>query len=328
MDNKLIGTIMTIVVGIILTGALLVPIVTDAQAKSGDEITKTTDGASEIRSDYYTEDVTVIITSATDATTAGDATVTVNGDTVTNDSGISVPIVFTLNTYISLADDSADSIGYYRFYSTTTPTMGNFAFGHTYTITYDASEDTVSMTDKDLSDNTTSTVVSDLDTAYFFAAKEGGAYAYGHRDSYTFGNFYVNDSMLSSDLLGLFRLAGTATVGETTVKYVVVVSDASVDVIVDSGYTATVSLEVLNEELVDGTADIYNHGVAYLNLTISDDDSDDVYSAALVPLDFWALDSADGHDATGPAYAVYAVVPVVVIIAIMMLAVGMIRSKE
>lgn len=79
MKTNILGLLMTLVVGVILAGALLAPVISEAQTTMGDPITKTNEG---------TNDIAYGIVSSTEITITNGTTVSVDGNALVRSTDV------------------------------------------------------------------------------------------------------------------------------------------------------------------------------------------------------------------------------------------------
>ena len=336
MDNKFIGLVIGLVIGVLLIGTLMAPVIDDIQKTSGDKITKTNESLINDRADYYDEDVTVVISSPTTATTGADVTLTINNYSVsTANHPLTVPIFMSDSVYLQInSSGSAASAGIYRINQTgLSPTNGNFNFGHEYTISFDYSDKTMSMVDKNLTNETSSTVVSDIPVSFFFSIKENGKYLLTRETASggvtAFKEMFVNMAAIDDHTLGVFRDSNSVTVGETSVSYVAVASKNGISVIVNNtGYSGVGEVTVSGLDVASGTTDIYTGGTPSLTVTITNDETGDSASKTITPEASWCLAEASGHATSGAAYSLYGVFVVLFIVAVLMFAVSYVINRD
>lgn len=296
MNNKLIPIVLTLVVGIILAGSVLMPVLNDAKKTIGDEVTYTNSmtSSNQYRYDY----VDSLELTATASETDG-----VSYDFVINGKEITLIGDYMLAV---ASDGIVIQIG----------TAGQFAYS-TYMETY-ASEPNLSPTtypevtltmsegawslkagDTTLKDGTYTWIVTYKDDGRYVAHNSSVVGAYCHE---TPSDFIVYGGGYTSGDLDTFYSYGQG-------KLTVAVSD----------YEGTLNW---NTTLVDGTTDVYK--VTTCNITISDGENDETYT----PYRCLYLYEVTGHEAGGASYSLLGAIPVMVIVALIMGAVGMIVVKR
>lgn len=336
MDQKtLIAGVITLTLSIILVGSILVPIVQDVQATAGAEVTYENGDDTSLRGDYYNEDVTIVISSPTDATSNADTTLTINGDSYDLlASGSQRPLAYADGLRIAVNNASVTStVGTIRAVNESTSEFisSSIAFGRTLTVTY--TEDTGEVVTELAATSDLTTVLSTytFTTQSFFAWDTDGDYVYTAVDD--FDDVYVTESLMESKTAGVFWYMNTTgvTVGDETIPYDVFVSVDGENIRPTSTttYTLGASISVDGLSVVDGTTDIYSGGTPVLTVTFTETDTGTVAETLEVtPTESFVYSEAVGHESSGAAYSLYGVIPVIVIIAIVMMAAGMIYSKR
>ena len=296
MKTNALTLIITLVVGVILAGSLLGPVISDAQKTIGDEVTYTNSmtSSNQYRYDY----VDSLELTATASETDG-----VSYDFVINGKEITLIGDYMLAV---ASDGIVIQIG----------TAGQFAYS-TYMETY-ASEPNLSPTtypevtltmsggswslkagDTTLKDGTYTWIVTYKDDGRYVAHNSSVVGAYCHE---TPSDFIVYGGGYSSGDLDTFYSYGQG-------KLTVAVSD----------YEGTLNW---NTTLVDGTTDVYK--VTTCNITISDGENNETYT----PYRCLYLYEVTGHESGGASYTLIGAIPIMVIVALLMLAVGAIAYRR
>lgn len=319
----MIKLVVGIVVGVTLFAALLMPIIGGAQATAGDVITKTNVSLSDQYCDYYTDDVEIIVSSASDAASMSAGNVTVNGEALTlTGRGLSVPIVFTEMLYAELSpSNNSSQMGTYRIYiEGATAVNGTFSFGHTYSISYDASAGKVTMTDTD-SSNVTTTVLDAVAIPYFFAVDLDGDYSLMKQTAgsavSSFDKMFVTPASVENGTVGVFRVLANVVSGSDTVPIICVVTKYGVECWTSlSSYTVTGEVNYSDLEVAEGTTNILTGGAVTVTLTVTNVNTEEVVTSEQTPDTGWVLNKATGYSTEGSMYDLLGVIPILFIVAL------------
>lgn len=296
MKANILTLAITLTLGVILAGSLLMPVIEDTQETIGPEVTYTNKmtSSNQYRYDY----VDSLELTATASETDG-----VSYDFVINGKEITLIGDYMLAV---ASDGIVIQIG----------TAGQFAYS-TYMETY-ASEPNLSPTtypevtltmsggswslkagDTTLKDGTYTWIVTYKDDGRYVAHNSSVVGAYCHE---TPSDFIVYGGGYSSGDLDTFYSYGRG-------KLTVAVSD----------YEGTLNW---NTTLVDGTTDVYK--VTTCNITISDGENNETYT----PYRCLYLYEVTGHAASGAAYSLLGALPIMVIVGLVLAATAAIMVKR
>lgn len=295
MKTNLLTLVVTLTLGVILCGSLLMPVIDDIQMTSGTPVTYTNVGSSVNL--YHYDYVDSIDFTAT----AGDSNwtdITINGQEITLISDYMLAVisdVFFLQIGTSgqlewgLGDETNIVGSYSKSEGTLKITFANGEF------------EVVGGTTGTLHSGEYSWVVTYVEDGSY-VAKNGnptGAYCDGKAD-----NFILYSSIYTTGDLDTFYSygKGVLSLGVST-------------------YTGSVNLTTT---LVDGTTDIYK--VSTCNVTITDPDSED--SETFTPYRALIKETITGHSTSGAAHSLYAAIPIILIIGLVLAGVGAIGFKN
>lgn len=295
MKTNLLTLVVTLTLGVILCGSLLMPVIDDIQMTSGTPVTYTNVGLSV--NPYHYDYVDSIDFTAT----AGDSNwtdITINGQEITliSDNMLAViSDVFSLQIGAtgklewSLSEETIIAGSYSNSEGTLKITFANGEF------------EVVGGTTGTLHSGEYSWVVTYVEDGSYVAKNSNptGAYCDGKAD-----NFILYSSIYTTGDLDTFYSygKGVLSLGVST-------------------YTGSVNLTTT---LVDGTTDIYK--VSTCNITITDPDSED--SETFTPYRALIKETITGHSTSGAAHSLYAAIPIILIIGLVLAGVGAIGFKN
>lgn len=303
MNTKLIPIILTLVVGIILAGSVLMPVIDDAQTDLGNPITLKNDSDIVLKS---IDDGDVFkLTSTRNADSSKTDVWTINDKVISNVSGSSlswnvglisdamyVRIISTANASSGATTLMSSTTGVEQYISPAT-TEGVY----TWTWTFDNGEMTYI-------DRYGTEVVASYTWGYVACPLEDGEYYSAETD----GTGICKDA---SDLI----LCGGYTSGSLDTMYALHKGETYTSV---SDYSMSVNTTT---SLHDGTTDIYD-------ITVSVDITDGTDTENFTPYRIYLPYEVSGHATAGASYSLLGAIPIMVIIALIMGAVGMVVVKR
>lgn len=318
------GIVGLVVIILMVTGAVIPAvensetIVTEATFSNEDVLTTGEFGS------YSTTSVNLVFDlSADTATTIGDAVVTYNGENVNMRSGFNRHMVVVTNSlYIDI-----DGAGYSNkiFYVTGIDSTDTFnkatgiSFGnYVYTISYDASAKTVSLSST--ADGFTTLVFENQDLFWSIAPKNQYSYS---NSAANMASVYVGQKDIENKTVGILASNATLTIDDSSYYFECVYDKSGVHVITDytGEYTVTYSWGN-NLTLVDGSTDVYK-GAAF-TFTLSVDGSD----TTLTPLRTFLKYEVEGHEVTNSEAALFAIIPLLLIIVAVLYAVRLMGASR
>ena len=234
MKTNALTLIITLVVGVILVGSLLAPVISNAQTTIGDPITYTNTGPyGEL---YVTDDVSG---THTIVMSAADNTITYDGEVITN----------PIRGYLVISD--AITVAYTGSYLTICYGSDQYQFnanwGNSYDITFE--NGTATMIRTSSSGNTTFT---EAYTWIGYNVSEGGNYI----------NVSSATNVYSNGVKNMIAM-GNYTTGDNDTFYIV--KDGKVSL---SNTTYTGSVALRTDTLVAGTTDVTN---SYMVISVDDE---------------------------------------------------------
>lgn len=294
MKTNILTLVITLVVGIILAGSLLAPVISDAQNTIGPEITMTNE-SSFVLKEADTGDVlknvrTTVDGTRTDAWTFNDTAIVgpSSGGTNWTVGVMSDSVYMQIN-----APDNA-SAGSWLYMDGT----GTYHYFGNITVTFTDTEIQIDTGNADTSANV------DYTWAYVICPYEEGEYiapALG-------GTGYVSKA---TDVL----LCGFYSTGELDTTYYYHDGNSYVST---EGYSMTANIALA---LHEGTTDIYD---ATVSVTVTDG----VDSETFTPYRIFVPYEVTGHAASGASYSLLGAIPIMVIVALVMVAVGAIAYNR
>lgn len=295
MKKNLLTLVVTLTLGVILCGSLLMPVIDDIQMTSGTPVTYTNVGSS--LNPYHYDYVDSVDFTAT----AGDSNwtdITVNGQEITLISDYMLGLISDVIS-IQIGD-----FGQIRWeLSAETITGGSYSISEgTLKATFANGEfEIVGGTTGTLQSGEYSWVVTYVEDGSYIARNGNpiGAYCDGKAD-----NFIL--------------YSGNYTTGDLDTFYSYGKGALSLGV---STYTGSVNLTTT---LVDGTTDIYK--VSTCNVTITDPDLED--SETFTPYRALIRETITGHSTSGAAHSLYAAIPIILIIGLVLAGVRAIGFKN
>lgn len=306
MNTKLIPLIMTLVVGIILAGSLLIPVLSDAQKTIGPEVTVTNDSAIVLR-EIEDGDVLKCVRTKTGATSWTDVW-TLNDDVISSLSGGS------LAWNVGIMSDAI----YMQINSS-----GNSAAG-TY---YDMTRSTPAATYYGIS---SSAEIGDVGVTSFSFANGAATVTYNENTTlevpYTWGYIvcpYEDGEYCAAVSGGVgavkdpnqVALCGAYTSGDLDTMYYYKDGQTYVS---NTAYTMTANITTA---VHSGTTDIYDATVS-VDMTDGDDTESFTPYRILVPYE------VTGHAASGASYSLLGAIPIIVIVALIVAAIGMVAVRR
>lgn len=312
MDNKIVMISIAAVIGIIVLGSVLMPILDDARETAGAEIVKTNAGTGHTFKEMVAGDV--LYCHSVYANSTRTDTWTLNGDTVLNEgiSGltwdwilisdsffaqVNAPSNPSLGTGQAISSNPGATIYYPGANSEVSDREYKWTMGNDGALTFELWNDGVAGTG----------AVFTTTWAYVVSTIEDGAYMSAQL---TTNPYYAR--LDNKDVI----LAGNYTTGDLDTGYYY--GKDGVLTVLNSSYTGTVNF---TQDLTDGTTDIYD---TKLTVTITDGNDSEEFSPyrALVPY------QVSGHESSGSAYQIYGAIPVLIVAAILLGIAGLvIRSR-
>lgn len=300
MNTKLIPLIMTLVVGIILAGSLLVPVLSDAQKTIGPEVTLTNDSPVVLR-EVEPGDVLIVTRSTVDGVT--DDVWTLNGEPVVGPTGSADRwnvCIMSDGVYLQANAPANSAIGVRYDMTKSTPSANYLSGGGgTASYTFTFNEDTIVLTS---GENTLSTY--GYTWAYVMCPYGEGEYC----APIAGGVGIVKDP-------NQVILCGAYTSGDLDTMYYYKNGQTYVS---NTAYTMTANITTA---VHTGTTDIYDATVS-VDMTDGDDTESFTPYRILVPYE------VTGHAASGASYSLLGAIPIIVIVALIVAAIGMVAVRR
>lgn len=290
MKTNILTLAITLTLGVILAGSLLIPVIDDAQRTAGPEITKT--NATGDWNSYMREikdGDTLVITVGSPNTTYELNGVTVN-NIEGNPSSAYHSLIFS-DVFNIASRGVSGGIDVNSNQSTSSTTMGSCVIEYnsgTFTLT-PSSGDTTPI---EYPGATWGYIMCNQSEADYYESIRTGQYG-----------FYIsseNDVICS----GLYETGSN----DTFYWYHNGISGVSEDFTIDTEITKT---------LVQGTTDIYTGAIS---ITIGDE--------SFTPYRIMIPIEVDGHESSGAAYSLYGAIPIIVIVGLIVAALGAIAVKN
>lgn len=305
MDTQnLMKVIISVIVGVVLFSAILVPTVGTALVTAGDEITKTNTTAIVLREVESGDVLKCTSTYDTDTSTRTN-TWTLNDEEITNLSGSAATWnvgIMSDGMYLQIYDSSNNSIG--LTYGMSDVTTARYESASTA----DSPEITVTITFGDgtisYEKSTGYTATYDYTWGYVLCPYDEGEYC----AAVSGGVGYVSDA---SDVI----LCGAYTSGELDTMYSYKDGTTYVS---NSAYTMTADIDL---ELTEGTTDIYT-------ATVSVDMSDGTSTETFTPYRILLPYEVEGHADSGANYSLISIIPLLVLVGLVLGAVGAFISRR
>lgn len=290
MKTNLLTLVVTLTLGIILAGSLLMPVITDAQTNLGNPTTITNDGLYNMG---WQDSVTIEIEK--DGTNVN---ITINGESFVPTTSAATPILLTKDVFVGayLAAGSAVSVGT-RF---TDP--NNIVQLTANTLTASAS---ITVENEHITIVKDSDTILDADCGKTLAVKENGEYTV-----VTSSNF--NKMKIATDKDVIFM--GAYYTGDLDCFY---------DTYAGTAGTYTITAQI-TKSAMDGTTDLFD--VTTGTVTISDG----IDSETFTPFYGMFKASVNGHESAGGAYSLLGALPIIVIIGLVLAGVSaiFIRNRD
>lgn len=306
MNNKLIPLIMTLVVGIILAGSLLVPVLSDAQKTIGPETTLTNNSLIVLR-ELENGDVLECVRTVT-GDTATDVW-TLNGETVAGPTGgANSWNVGLMSDGIYLAVNAESNSAVASWYSmnatTTNPSYlsGGGSSGAHYGIV--ALDGTITIYSDYGSESPTTITTKTYTWGYVVCPYADGEYCAAV--PHGVGLVKSPDQVI---------LCGAYTTGDLDTMYYYKDGQTYVS---ETAYTMTANIATA---VHTGTTDIYDATVS-VDIANGDDVESFTPYRILVPYE------VTGHKASGASYSLLGAIPIIVIAALIVAAIGMVAVRR
>lgn len=302
--NKITGYVLTLVLGAILVGGLLIPTVEGIQTNIGEEITLTNDSKIVLRE---IEDGDVLrLTRTVDSAGVGTDVWDLNGDTLSNldQSSLSWNVGLISDAwYVQIKVQSIVSATAYKM-DQANPSSGQIDFGGAgttegvYVTTFTASEGVITYTSRtgttiDLP-YTWGYVICNYEEGDYYSAETGGA----------------GICKTVEDLI----LCGAYTTGDLDTMYAYHGGETYVS---NSSYTMNVNTQLTKHS---GTTDIYDITTAVI---MSDGENEETFTPYRIFLPY----EVTGHESSGTYYVMFGVVALLGIIMLVVVAANAIRNK-
>lgn len=321
MKTNILTLVVTLTVGIILAGSLLMPVVTDAQSTVTATTMYNTDLTSYGEGKYYDEDVTLLWD--IEGTDVSESKFYVNGvETTAYTPGAGVVPIAVGEEFMVLMHDysSSNNVTAIYVYKDGTGYHNTQAFtnGGDVTITYSKAAGTITLT---IGSNEIATVES----SHFFGKAVAGQGDYILIPGGSFTNVVISQEAIDANTGGVIAMWLTnITVGETTYQCRAI-SDVTgtFGVATAAGVTNEVDVDLTFSGLtpIDKSVDLFNHGIPQLSWTIDGEEKTSSVSSSFV------LKEVNGHIENEQS-DLFGIIPLVVIIAIVIAGIGAVFAKR
>ena len=322
MNNKLITIVLTLVVGTILAGSVLVPVLNDATKT---EKTFTNDGY--FRMTEYGTDTDVVFTWDYDnphQITVNDVVVPIAANAINREPRVTV--LFSSDTLLirSLGDSNGEFIGVQAYTSTSLSPKSCYVGMTTpsdMTVTCSNGTATVASYGADLTASYTKVYVPSNDGEFIMKDKDKSAYLLEDSEIHAFGLTNLTKSGGGTEAVGLYldgSIADDVTIDEwrfDTNNYSIAYSDKSVNATAVNGYENLYSLSS-----VTFTAELTTLGDAPETT-----DTDVTYSYFLVP---YQVTAELSQHLSPSEIALMGAIPIMVIVALLVVAVGVVARRN
>lgn len=302
MKTNILTLVITLVIGIILAGSLLAPVISDAQKTIGPEVTLTNDSDIVLREiedgDVFKLTSTVVSGSKTDVWTINDAPIAgINGSAL----GWNVGLISDA-MYVQVMASGNPSSGSVLMMDSTTGEkqyISRATTDGTYVWSWTFSDGELTYIDR-----YGTTVTAQYTWGYVACPFEEGEY-YSAEASGSGVCKSVNDLIL----------CGAYTTGALDTAYAYYNGQTYA---ANTDYTMSVDAQT---ELHAGTTDIYD-------ITVSVNMTDGTNTETFTPFRIFLPYEVTGHEAGGASYALVGAIPIMVIVALLMVAVGAIAYRR
>ena len=296
MNNKLIPLVITLVVGIILAGSVLMPVLNDARKTIGDEVTYTNSIVSNNQNRYdYVDSLELVATASETSGIQYDFALNGNPITLSTDYMIAI-----------LSDGFSLQIGNGGQFSLMLK-LDPYSPSPTFSPST-SPEIKISMNNGEWSIVDGDTSVATGTYTWVVTFVENGRYV-AHNGS-------VNGAYCHETPKDFIMYGSTYTSGDLDTYYAYGNGEM---VLGDSTYTGTLNWAA---SLVDGTTDVYK--VTTCTITVSDGET----SESFTPYRCLYLYEVAGHEASGASYSLLGAIPIIVIAALIVAAVGMVAVRR
>ena len=307
--TNLLTLVITLTLGVILSGSILMPVITDAQTNLGNATIINNENITPT-ADYTLNDFTMTLTAANDG----------DGYAVyVNDVGFEKPsrskVALISDFLLVHASSESGRSAEIRYWDVENSVEYSPNVNDPITITY-------THNDHKLTYVVGSTTIIFENTSFVFVWDENGQYgeviSYSDYPSKAFRMESINDQSW-----GVFEYAGSFTVGEETHRGLITQTKYGIESYFAEDPNWTVTLEYGTPTLKDGTTDLYD-GLEP-KFVITDEDGN---TAEYQPYRSFVLNEANGHQTAGAAYFLLGAIPIMVIIALIMVAVGVVARRN
>lgn len=309
MKTNILTLVITLTLGTILAGSLLMPVISETQTNLGD-VTTINNENNQPTADYTNRDIVMTITAANDD----------DGYAIyVNDVGYEKPaltrialISDRLIIYATSVVGRSVELRYWDDANSTevsTNVTADVTVGYTHTtrtLTY--------------SDGTRDITYTDV--PYVFCWDKDGQYGEVlNNNTYPSKVFRMSD--IENGNWGVFDTAGAFTINGVTHQGIITASKYGVTALFADNPDWTVTLDYGTPTLKEGTTDLYN-GLAP-KFIITDTEGNFTESG---PSRSFVLNEAHGHESAGAAYSLLGAIPIMVIIGLVLAATAAIMVKR
>lgn len=321
MKTNILTLVVTLTVGIILAGSLLMPVVTDAQSTVTATTMYNTDLTSYGEGKYYTEDTTLLWD--IEGTDISESKFYVNGvETTAYIPGAGIVPIAVGDEFMVLMHDYSTSNNVTAIYvykdETGYHNTQAFVSGGDVTITYSKTAGTITLT---IGSNEIATVES----SHFFGKAVAGQGDYILITAGSFTNVVISQEAIDSNTGGVIAVwLSNITVGDTTYQCRAISDvNGTFGVATAAGVTNEIDVDLTFSGLtpIDNSVDLFNHGTPQLSWTFDDE------VKTLPVTSSFVLKEVNGHVENG-ASSLIGVIPIMVIVAILMTAIGTIALRR
>ena len=309
MNTKLIPLIITLVVGIILAGSLLIPVINDAKTTIGDATIINNENITPT-ADYTQNDLIMTVTPADDA----------EGYAVyINDVGYAKPSTTKVGLisdrlFVNISSTSGRSAEI-RYWDETNLTEVSTNVTADLTITY-------THANHELVYESGTTTFTYEDVLFIFVWDENGQYGEVTNNT-AYPNKVFRMESINDNSWGVFDYAANFTLGEETHRGMITMSKYGLNSYFEGSPEWTVSFEYGTPTLKEGTTDLYTGLQPYFRVTDADGNTQ-----TYEPYRAFILNEAKGHESAGAAYSLLGAIPIMVIIGLVLAATAALVTKR
>ena len=309
MKTNILTLAITLTVGIILAGSLLMPVISEARTNLGDVTTINNENI-QPTADYTNRDIVMTVAAANDA--EGYA-IYINGEGYEKPAITRIALIS--DRLIIYATSTAGRAIELRYWDDTNSTEVSTNITADVTIGYTHATRTLTY-----SDGTRDITYTDV--PYVFCWDKNGQYGEVlSNTAYPSKVFRMSD--IENGNWGVFNTSGVFTINEVSHRGIITASKYGVSALFADNPDWTVTLDYGTPTLKEGTTDLYNGLVP--KFIITDAEGNFIQED---PVRSFVLNEAHGHESAGAAYSLLGAIPIMVIIGLVLAATAAIMIKR